>query len=73
MVPFFNLLCEDIKTNPGPFPSSGQCFSICHWNLNIITAHNYVKLSLLTAYIIVHSFAIICLSETYFNSETPPN
>ena len=67
------LLSGDIKTNPGPIPSSGQCFSICHWNLNIITAHNYAKLSLLIAYNLVHSFHIICLSEIYLNAETPPN
>ena len=46
-------LSEDIKTNPGPISSFKQCFSICHWNLNSITAHNYVKLSLLTAYNLV--------------------
>ena len=67
------LLSEDIKTNPGPTPGSGQCFSVCHWNLNSITAHNFAKLSLLTAYNLVHSFDIIYLSETYLNSETPPN
>ena len=37
------LLSGDIKTNPGPTPSSGQCFSICHWNLNSIAAHNFAK------------------------------
>ena len=62
-----------IKTNPGPTPNSGLCFSICPWNLNSITAHNFAKLSLLTAYNLVHSFDIICLSETYLKSETPPN
>ena len=67
------LLSGDIKTNPGPTPSSVQCFSICHWNLNSITTHNFAKLSLLTAYNLVHSFDIIFLSETYLNSETPPN
>ena len=36
-------------------------------------AHNYVKLSLLAAYNLVHSFDITCLSETYLNSENPPN
>ena len=65
------LLIGDIKTNPDPISSSGQCFSICNWNLNSITAHNCVKLSLLTTYNLVHSFDIICLSEAYLNSETP--
>ena len=41
--------------------------------LILITAHNFAKLSLLTAYCLVHSFDIICLSGTYLNSETPPN
>ena len=67
------LLSGDIKTNPGATPCSGQCFSICHWNLNSITAHNFAKLSLLTAYNLVHSLDIICFSETYLTSETPPN
>ena len=66
------LLNGDIKPNPGPTPSSGQCFSIYHWNLNSIATHNFAKLSLLTAWNLVHSFDI-CLSETYLNSETPPN
>ena len=50
--------------------SFGQSFSICHWNLSSISAHNYTKISLLTAYVLVHNFDIICLSETYLNSET---
>ena len=64
------LLSGDIETNPGPKPISGQSFSICHWNLNSISVHNYTKISLLTGYVLVHNFDIICLSETYLNSET---
>ena len=68
------MLSGDIETNPGPTPISGQCLSmLCHWNLKSITAHNFAKLSLLTAYNLVHSFDIICLAETYLNSETSPN
>ena len=39
-----------------------------HWNLNSICAHNFVKLSLLRAYVSVHKFDITCLSETYLDS-----
>ena len=67
------MLRRDIKTNLGPITSFGQCFSIGHWNLKSITAHNFPKLSLVTAYNLVHSFDIICLSGTYLNSATPPN
>ena len=44
--------------------------SLCHWNLNSISAHNYIKLFLLKAYIAIHKFDIICLSETYLDSST---
>ena len=43
---------------------------ICHWNLNCITAHSYVKVSLLEAYIAAQKFDIVCISETYLDSST---
>ena len=57
----FLKLCDDVEKNPGPKPSSNQSFSICHWNLNSISAHNYIKLSFLRAYLspdIYHSLYI---------------
>ena len=35
-----------------------------------ISAHNYAKVFLLNAYIAIHKFDIICISETYFDSST---
>ena len=68
-------LCEwhikssgDIELNPGPKSNSCEHFSVCHWNLNSILAHNFSKVSLLNAYTSLHSFDIICLSETYLDS-----
>ena len=43
---------------------------MCHWNLNSLSAHNYIKSFLLKVYIAIHKFDIICLSETYLNSST---
>ena len=63
-------LSGDIKENPGPKPSCNQSFCICHWNWNSISAHNYIKVSLLRAYISTHKFDEICISETYLNSNT---
>ena len=62
-----NLLChcDDIEANPGPKYSS---LTFCHWNLNDLTAHDSIKISLLQAYILQHSYDIICLSETFLNS-----
>ena len=63
----------DIEMNPGPKPSSYNKFSICYWNLNIISAHNFIKLSLLHAYISIHNFDILCQSETYLDSTISSN
>ena len=65
------LLSGDVKLNPGPKCNSRNAFSICHWNLNSISAHNYAKVFLLKAYIAVHKFDVICISETYLDSSTP--
>ena len=41
-------VCGDVELNPGP-KNRNSCynFSICHWNLNSITAHNFAKVNLL--------------------------
>ena len=59
-------LSGDIETNPGSNRNLNNHFTICHWNLNSISAHNFVK-----AYLAVHKFDIVCLSETYLNSGFP--
>ena len=61
------------EVNPGPRNSASECLSICHWNLNSISAHDYSKLFLLKAHISVHKSDIICLSETYPDSAVPPD
>ena len=61
-------LSGNVELNPGPKPKAAQALSICHWNLNSICAHNFVKLSLLRAYVSVHKFDIICLSDTHLDS-----
>ena len=61
-------LSGDIEFNPGPKSNSCENFSVCHWNLNSISAHNISKVSLLNAYTALHSFDMICLSETYLDS-----
>ena len=65
-------LSGDIEINPGPkLNALNGCFSICHWNLNSISAHMFTKVSFISAYSTVHKFDVICLSETYLNPETP--
>ena len=65
------LLSGDIETNPGPRRNLSNHFTICHWNLNSISAHNFAKVQLLKAYLAVHKLHIVYLSETYLNSSLP--
>ena len=51
------LLSTDVELNPGPKPASTSNISICHWNLNSASAHNYTKLFLLKTHIAIHKFA----------------
>ena len=64
------LLSADVELKPGPKCAFTRNISICNWNLNSISAHNYIKFFLLKAYIAIHKFDIICLSETYLDSST---
>ena len=60
------IICGDIETNPGP--RKDQNLSICHWNLNSISAHNFIKFSSLQAFNTIHNFDLICISETFLDS-----
>ena len=44
---------------------------LCQWNLNSITAHNFLKIPLLNAYLTAHKTDIVCLFETYLDSTFP--
>ena len=59
----------DIELNPGPKHKQDQSLSICHWNLNNIPAHNFQKLQLLQGYISNNKVDILCLSDTFLNSD----
>ena len=53
--------CGDIHLNPGPKRNrSFYNFSIYHWSLSSITAHNYEKINLLEAFNRVNKFDMIC-------------
>ena len=48
---YFILLMRsgDINPNPGPRSSTWECLSICHWNLNSLSSHSFIKKGRLTA------------------------
>ena len=63
----------EIELNPGPRKLKVNSFSICHWNLISLAAHNFPKLTQLIAYNSIHKHDFICLSETYLDSSIPDN
>ena len=56
----------DIETNPG----SRKCSPIkfCHWNLNGLTAHDFIKVPLAEAFLTTHNFDSLCFYETFLDS-----
>ena len=66
---FLLLKSGDIESNPGIRKSSAVKF--CHWNLNGLAAHEFLKLSVFEGYINVNDIDIIYLSETFLDSSIP--
>ena len=64
------LLSGDVELNAGPKRNSSNAFSICLWNLSSISTHNYAKVFLLKAYLAIHKFDIVSISEIYLDSST---
>ena len=68
---FALLLCHgDIEINPGPKKFKKNSLSVCHWNLNSLSAHKYL-LTQLKVYTSIYKHDFICLSETYLDSSIP--
>ena len=63
-------LSSDAEKNPVPKPKPCQSLSIFHWNINSVSTHNFSRVSLLRGYISIHKFYVICISETFLNSDT---
>ena len=63
----------DIELNSGPRKEKKNSLSVCHWNLNSLSAHNFSKLTQLKAYNAIYKHDFICLSETYLDSSIPDN
>ena len=62
-------ICGDIESNPGS-KRHDSCynFSICHWNLNSMSAHNFAKINLFETCNSITKFNIICLLEPHLDS-----
>ena len=56
------LLSDDVETNPGP-----DTLDFCCWNLNSITAHDFLRVSLIEAYNSVYNYDLIGIVETHLD------
>ena len=61
-----NIESGDIETNPGPI---NRLLSFCTWNLNSISAHDFIRVSLLEAYNAVYSYDLIGIVETHLDGD----
>ena len=65
---FLLLMCNgDFKFNLGPKKNKNFSISWCHWNVNILLAHNCVKVTYLEVYNSAFRYDFICISETYLD------
>ena len=49
-------LSGDVEESTGPKHEPRQSFSICHWNANSVSAHNFSKFFFRRAYISINKF-----------------
>ena len=68
----FLLLSGDVHQNPSPKNVKTYNFSVCYWNINSISVHNFAKLSSLASYNSIYKYDLICLSETFLDSSFLP-
>ena len=61
----FIVLYENIESNPGSRSILSQRFSVCQRNLNSVRVHICCKIYFLKLYNEIHTYNIICLSETF--------
>ena len=57
------LLSGDLETNPGP-----ETLDFCSWNLNGITAYDFLRVSLIEAYNSVYNYDMNGVVETHLDS-----
>ena len=62
-------ISANIELNPGKKQKQDQSLLICHLNLNSIPAHNFQKLELFQGFILSNKVDILCLFETFLNSD----
>ena len=56
------LLSGDVELNPGP-----EILKFCCWNLNSITAYDFLRVSLIEAYNSINNYDLIGITETHLD------
>ena len=65
------LLSGDIELNPGPLTANNvthtNFLSLMSWNLNSLTAHNFLRIDLLQTYLHAHNCDLAFISESHLD------
>ena len=61
------LFTGDVEKNPCQTKEKSH-ITLCHWNLNGLMVHNFIKVSLLQTLALTNDSVIICLTETFLYS-----
>ena len=67
MIELLLILSGDVEQNPAPEKEKSH-ITFCHWNLNDLMAHNFIKVSSLHTLAVTNNYDIICLTEAFLDS-----
>ena len=60
----------NVHPNPGPCPSTSDgLLKFIHWNVNSLSAHDFIRISLIESLNSYNDYDVIALTETALNSE----
>ena len=67
LIELLPILNGDAEQNTDPEKEKSH-ITFCHWNLNGLMAHNFIKVSLLQTLSVTNDYNIICLTGTFLDS-----
>ena len=67
------IISGNVHTNPGPSPSPRYegLLKFMHWNVNSLSAHDFICIPLIQSLNSYNDYGIIAITETALNRDTP--
>ena len=66
------IISGNVHTNPGPgsSPRDGGLLKFMHWNVNSLSAHDFIRIPLIQSLNSLNDYDIIAITETALNIDT---